>query len=81
MFDAKSLGVPGRDILEFNVALQDGVLQFGLGNGPKDPITPLSETSFTSGGSRIEFGKDDNGAVVYIVLEAVEGKFRANRKK
>jgi hypothetical protein len=39
VFDAKSLGVPGRHILEFNFAFQDGVLQFGLGNGPKDPIT------------------------------------------
>jgi hypothetical protein len=81
VFNAKALGVPGPETLEFKVALQDGELQFGLGDGPKDPLTPLSETSFTSGGGRIEFGKDDRGEVSYMVLEAVEGKFRANRKK
>lgn len=79
--DAEKLGIPGRDIFEFKVALQDGELQMGLDDGPKNPLTPLSETSFTSGGGRVEFGKDDSGAVTYLVLEGVEGKFRAERKK
>ena len=79
--NAKELGLPGPEFLDVNIALQDGVLQLGVGNGPKRPITPASETTFTSAGGRVDFGKDDSGEVTYIVLETVEGKFRANRKK
>jgi hypothetical protein len=79
--NAKELSLPGPEIVDVNVALQDGVLQLGVGNGPKRPITPTSETSFTSAGGPVEFFKDDKGAVAYVVLEGVEGKFRANRKK
>ncbi len=79
--NAKELGVPGQEFIEIKIAIDDGALQLGVGNGPKRPITPLSETSFTSAGGLVNFGKDDSGEVTYIVLEAVEGKIRGNRKK
>jgi hypothetical protein len=80
-FRAKELGIPGPEILEFKVALEDGVLKLGMGDGPKQPMTALSETTFTGVGGRVEFGKDDKGEVTHIVFKIAEGDFRANRKK
>ena len=80
-FRAKELGIPGPDVMEFRVALEDGVLKVGLGGGPKQPMTPLSETSFTGVGGRIEFGRDDRGEVTHMVFRIADGDFRADRKK
>ncbi|HEV3333385.1 MAG TPA: DUF3471 domain-containing protein [Bryobacteraceae bacterium] len=80
-FNAKELGVPGPDILTFKVALKDGALEIGFGDGPKAPMTPLSETTFTGVGGTVEFGKGDNGEVTHLAIRIAEGDFRANRKK
>ena len=77
---AKDLGIPGPDIIEFNVVLLDGVLQMGTGNGPKRPITALSETSFSGLGSQFDFGKNDKGEVTHFMMRVAEGDFRADRK-
>jgi hypothetical protein len=81
-FHAKELGIPGPEILLllFKVALENGELKLGVGDGPKQPITPLLETSFTGVGGRVEFGKNDKGEVTHIVFRIAEGDFRADRK-
>jgi hypothetical protein len=79
-FHAKELGIPGPEILLFKVALEDGQLKIGVGDGPKQPMTPLSETSFTGVSGRVEFGKNDEGEATHIVLSIAEGDFRAERK-
>jgi hypothetical protein len=79
-FHAKELGIPGPEILLFKVALEDGQLKIGVGDGPKQPMTPLSETSFTGVGGRVEFGKNDEGEATHIVLSIAEGDFRAERR-
>jgi hypothetical protein len=80
-FNAKELGIPGPEILTFKVALKDSGLELGVGDGPKMPMTPLSETTFTGVGGSVEFGKGDNGEVTHLTIKIAEGDFRANRKK
>jgi hypothetical protein len=79
--NAKELGIPGPDVLPIKVVLEDGVLKLGMGDGPKQPITPLSETTFTGFGGRIEFGGNEKGGVTHFMVRIAEGDFRANRKK
>jgi hypothetical protein len=80
-FNAKELGVPGPETLLFKVAQKDGGLEIGLGDGPKQPMTPLSETTFTGVGGTVEFGKDDSGQVTHLKIRIAEGDFQAKRKK
>ena len=78
--DAKDLGVPGREIREFKVALDDGALRLETPSGVKLLMTPLSETSFNAGSMHIEFGKNDKGET-QIVLQIAEGKYFGERQK
>jgi hypothetical protein len=78
--NAKELGIPGPEKLLLKVALEDGVLKLGMGDGPRQPMVPISETTFSGFGGRIEFVKNDKGEVSYFVIKAAEGDFRANRK-
>jgi hypothetical protein len=80
-FNAKEIGVPGPEILLFQISLEDGKLGFSVGDGPKQPMTALSETTFTGVGGIVEFGKNERGEVTYLVMKIAEGDFRANRKK
>jgi hypothetical protein len=79
-FNAKELGIPGPEKLLLRVVLEDGVLKLGMGDGPRQPMTPISETTFAGFGGRLEFGKDDKGQVTHITIKIAEGDFRANRK-
>jgi len=79
-FNAKELGVPGPANLVLKVALKDGALQLGIGDGPKMPMTPLSETAFTGVGGNVEFAKNDRGEVTHLTIRVAEGDFQAKRK-
>jgi hypothetical protein len=76
-----TFGFPGPEVLTLNVVLEDGGLKVSFNGGPNLPLTPLSETSFTGFGGRVEFAKDDTGKVTHMVVRIAEGDFRANRKK
>jgi hypothetical protein len=78
--DAKDLGVPGREIREFKVALEEGSLRLETPSGVKLLMTPLSETSFNAGSMHIEFGKNDKGET-QIVFQIAEGQFFGKRQK
>ena len=78
--DAKDLGVPGREIRQFKVALEDGALRLETPSGVKLLMTPLSETSFNAGSMHIEFGKNDKGET-QIVFQIAEGQFFGKRQK
>ena len=41
----------------------------------------LSETKFAQLGGYVDFGKNENGDVTYLLLQIPEGDLRANRKK
>jgi len=80
-FNAKAIGAPGPEIMLFKVALEDGKLGLGVGDGATQPMTPLSETTFTGVGGSIEFEKNNQGQVTALVFKIAEGDFRAPRKK
>jgi hypothetical protein len=71
----------GPGVIALTVTLEDGGLKLSIAGGPGQPMTPLSETSFTGFGGRVEFGKDENGEVTHLMVRLAEGDFRANRKK
>jgi hypothetical protein len=77
--NAKDFGIPGPDKLLLKVTLEDGVLKFGMGDGPKQPMTPISETTFAGFGGQVEFGKNDQGEVTHLTIRVAEGDFRVNK--
>jgi len=56
-------------------------LMAAMNGGAKIELTALGDTTFFFMGARIEFVKDDNGAVSHLLVKAVEGDFKAIRKK
>jgi hypothetical protein len=50
------------------------------GVGPSTPMTSLSETDFAAPGLNLKFVKSDSGVVTHVLLQAVEGDFKAIRK-
>jgi len=50
------------------------------GVGPSTPLVSLSETQFAGPGFTLAFGKNGSGAVTEVILQAVEGNFKALRK-
>ena len=78
--NAKELGIPGPEKLLLKVTLEEGVLKLGMGDSPGQAMTPISQTTFTGFGGRIEFGKDDKGEVTHFTVKIAEGDFRASRK-
>ena len=70
-----------RGLVSLTVTLEDGGLKLSIGGGPGQPMTPLSETSFTGFGGRVEFAKDDSGEVTHMMIRIAEGDIRADKKK
>jgi hypothetical protein len=66
---------------EIKIALEEGGLTLSMGAVQRAPMTALSETTFTTGGSHFEFDKDDKGEVTHLIIRAAEGDLRADRKK
>ena len=71
----------GVERAEIKIAFEDGELTFSRGGGAKRPMIALSETKFAQLGGYVDFGKNENGDVTYLVLQIPEGDLRANRKK
>ncbi len=65
--------------LTVTISLAGNQLMMG-GVGPSTPLTPVSDTDFTAPGGNIKFVKNDQGAVTSLILQAVEGDFKATRK-
>ena len=55
-------------------------LFISLPGGPKLPLEPKSETTFSAFGGVIEFFKNDKGAVTHYVIRVAEGDFKAIKK-
>jgi hypothetical protein len=72
-------GIPGApEVIPVDVIVEEGALNLTFGTGgPKQPMTALSETTFTGMGGRIEFDKGGQ----YFIIKIAEGDFRAPRKK
>jgi hypothetical protein len=78
-YELRAKELTSVDLLEVKVALEDGELRIGTADGPKTPMVPLSEVTFSGFGGYIDFGKDDKAA--YLVIRIAEGDFRANRRE
>jgi hypothetical protein len=51
-----------------------------LSGGAKVAVTALSDTKFFFEGAHLEFVKDDHGAYTQLMIQDVEGDFKALRK-
>ncbi len=63
-----------------NVTLTGEELFVDIDGKDKQPMIPLSETTFSTLGSRLEFVKDDKGLFTHAVFRIVEGDLKGVRK-
>src|SRR5262245_15646107 len=89
--NARNAFTPSQDVLtkyvgsyDFNkqvitVELEDGILWLGWNDNPKEPLRPISETTFTNtfSPSLIEFAKNNRGEVTQVIMGTVQA-FRRN---
>ena len=71
----------GRPAPEVRIALVDGELTVSVGTTQNRRMTALSETTFTDNCTHFEFGRNDKGDAIYLIIGAAEGDLRADRKK
>ncbi len=69
-----------EDPVLIDVSLEGDKLMAAISGGVKLALTALSETKFFFEGAHIEFVKNDQGAVTHMLLQIVEGDFKAPRK-
>jgi hypothetical protein len=67
-------------VMILNVTLAGDKLFLDLAGKDKFPMTPLSATTFSSLGGRVEFFKDHRGKVTHFITQAAEGEMKAVRK-
>jgi hypothetical protein len=63
-----------------NVTLKGDELFVDVGGKDPQAIIPLSNTTFSAVGGRLEFVADDKGVVTHALFRAVEGDIKAVRK-
>jgi hypothetical protein len=63
-----------------DVTLEGDKLMAAISGGTKLALTALSDTKFFFEGAHIEFVKDDHGVITYMLIQIVEGDFKAPRK-
>ena len=63
-----------------DITMDGDKLMASISGGAKIELTALSETKFFFEGAHLEFAKDDHGAVTHVLVQAVEGDFKALRK-
>jgi hypothetical protein len=71
---------PGGKSMTFTVSLAGDQLVLEVLDAGKFPLQTESETTFSVAGQPVEFVKDAQGKVTYLVIHQVEGDFRAIRK-
>ena len=74
-------GIYLRNPRTVEVTFSGGTLSVSVNGGPKQPIFPQSETSFSGTGLTYEFIRDDHGVATHIVEGHVAGDFTYERQK
>ena len=69
-----------NDPILINVTVGAGHLMVALSGGAKTAVTALSATKFFFDGAHLEFVKDNHGAFSELLVQTVEGDFKAPRK-
>jgi hypothetical protein len=63
------------------VSFDGGALFISLNGGPKQPIFPQSETSFSGTGLKYQFIRDERGIATDVVEDHVSGGYKYERQK
>ena len=63
------------------VTFSDGTLFVSVNGGPKQPIVPQSETSFSGTGLTYQFTRDARGIATDVIEGHVAGDFKYERQK
>jgi hypothetical protein len=79
VYDFRSPQRPDVPIL-IGVTLKGNHLVSTFSGGADYPLIALSETRFYVEGTHVEFVKDEHGTVTHLILQTVEGDFKAPRK-
>jgi hypothetical protein len=74
-------GIYLRNPRTVEVTFSGGTLSVSVNGGPKQPIFPQSETSFSGTGLTYEFIRDDHGVATHILEGHVAGDFTYERQK
>jgi len=69
-----------NDAVPIDISLDGSHLMLAMSGGAKYPLTAVSQTKFFFEGAHVEFVKDERGLVTHMLLQAVEGDFKAPRK-
>lgn len=69
-----------EDPIPIEIFLEGGQLKTTFSGGAKYSLTAVSEKKFYFEGAHLEFVKDDAGKVTHLLLQSVEGDFKAPRK-
>jgi len=70
-----------RALRTVEVTFSGGTLFVSLNGGPKQPIVPQSETSFSGTGLTYQFVRDDHGIATDVIEGHVAGDFKYQRQK
>jgi hypothetical protein len=70
-----------RNIRTVEVTFSDGTLFVSVNGGPKQPIVPQSETSFSGTGLTYQFTRDARGIATDVIEGHVAGDFKYQRQK
>jgi hypothetical protein len=69
-----------EDPIAIEISLDKNKLQVAMSGGAKYTLTAISQTKFFFEGAHLEFVRDDGGKVTHMMIQAVEGDFKAPRK-
>ena len=69
-----------RSLRTVEVTFSSGTLFVSLNGGPKQPIVPQSETSFSGTGLTYQFIRDDHGIATDVIEGHVAGDFKYARQ-
>ena len=64
-----------------NITLSGDELLLDIGGKDPQPMIPLSETTFSTSGARLEFVRDEKGVVDHAIFRIVEGDLKGTRKR
>jgi hypothetical protein len=70
-----------RALRTVDVTFSGGTLFVSLNGGPKQPIVPQSETSFSGTGLTYQFVRDDHGIATDVIEGHVAGDFKYQRQR
>jgi len=74
-------GTYRRSLRTVEVTFSGGALSISLNGGPKQPIVPQSETSFSGTGLRYTFIRDGQGMATDLVEGHISGDYKFEREK